>query len=95
MGKGDKKTKRGKIFMGSYGVRRTQSAKGYVPTEADAEKKNNRANAVAVGHSDDKPKKVKKAVEAVDAVSDEKAKAKKVAKKATEEDTTNLVAETE
>ena len=27
MGKGDKKTKRGKIFMGSYGVRRKKGVK--------------------------------------------------------------------
>jgi 30S ribosomal protein S31 len=27
MGKGDKKTKRGKIFMGSYGVRRPRNKK--------------------------------------------------------------------
>ena len=32
MGKGDKKTKRGKIIMGSYGVRRSKkSKKGFVP----------------------------------------------------------------
>ncbi len=27
MGKGDKKTKRGKIFMGSYGVKRKKGSK--------------------------------------------------------------------
>ncbi len=31
MGKGDKKTKRGKIFTGSYGKHRPRKAKGHVP----------------------------------------------------------------
>ena len=31
MGKGDKKTKRGKIFTGSYGKHRPRKAKRYVP----------------------------------------------------------------
>lgn len=35
MGKGDKKSSRGKIFMGSYGVNRPQDAKS---TEKPAEK---------------------------------------------------------
>ena len=30
MGKGDKKSRRGKIFMGSYGVRRPRNKKGVV-----------------------------------------------------------------
>ena len=33
MGKGDKKTKRGKIIMGSYGVRRPQRQKSKLTTE--------------------------------------------------------------
>ncbi len=31
MGKGDKKTRRGKIFQGSYGVRRPKKSAGYKP----------------------------------------------------------------
>jgi len=36
MGKGDKKSRRGKIIIGSYGVRRPKSSKnkGFVKTEA-------------------------------------------------------------
>lgn len=36
MGKGDKKSKKGKIIMGSYGVRRprTESVKRHVPVPA-------------------------------------------------------------
>ena len=30
MGKGDKKSRRGKIFMGSYGVRRPRNKKGVI-----------------------------------------------------------------
>ena len=33
MGKGDKKTKRGKIFMGSYGVRRKKGSKSLQSNE--------------------------------------------------------------
>lgn len=43
MGKGDKKTKRGKIIMGSYGVRRPSKfalrAKREVATQAATEEK--------------------------------------------------------
>jgi 30S ribosomal protein S31 len=40
MGKGDKKTKRGKIIMGSYGVRRPQRNKsGYTAEGKSAEEK--------------------------------------------------------
>lgn len=35
MGKGDKKTKRGKIFNGSYGVRRRRKAKKKVVKSDD------------------------------------------------------------
>jgi len=38
MGKGDKKTKRGKIIMGSYGVRRSQRVKKSTTTNATSEK---------------------------------------------------------
>jgi ribosomal small subunit protein bTHX len=38
MGKGDKKTKRGKIIMGSYGVRRSQRVKKSATTSAISEK---------------------------------------------------------
>lgn len=37
MGKGDKKTRRGKIFQGSYGVLRPKKKAGYVPMIAKAE----------------------------------------------------------
>jgi 30S ribosomal protein S31 len=39
MGKGDKKTKRGKIIMRSFGVRRPRK-KSYVPVEDDTKPKN-------------------------------------------------------
>jgi 30S ribosomal protein S31 len=39
MGKGDKKTKRGKIILGSYGVRRPRK-KSYVPVTDDIKMKN-------------------------------------------------------
>jgi 30S ribosomal protein S31 len=39
MGKGDKKTKRGKIILGSFGVRRPRK-KSYVPVTDDAKLKN-------------------------------------------------------
>ncbi len=34
MGKGDKKTRRGKIFSGSFGVRRPKKAKNIATTSA-------------------------------------------------------------
>lgn len=37
MGKGDKKTKRGKIIMGSYGVRRPKRHKSSLTTESKPE----------------------------------------------------------
>jgi 30S ribosomal protein S31 len=39
MGKGDKKSKRGKIIMGSFGVRRPRK-KSYVPVSDDSKLKN-------------------------------------------------------
>jgi ribosomal small subunit protein bTHX len=39
MGKGDKKTKRGKIVLGSYGVRRKRKANKAVFTKVDKEAK--------------------------------------------------------
>ena len=43
MGKGDKRTKRGKIILGSFGKSRPKPSKGYKPKEAAAkeEKKEN------------------------------------------------------
>lgn len=38
MGKGDKRTKRGKIIAGSYGKSRRKKAPGYKPADADAPK---------------------------------------------------------
>ena len=37
MGKGDKKTKRGKIFNGSYGVRRQKNKKSVLSVEVPKE----------------------------------------------------------
>ena len=34
MGKGDKKSRKGKIFQGSYGITRPRKAKKYSPTAA-------------------------------------------------------------
>jgi 30S ribosomal protein S31 len=38
MGKGDKKTKRGKLFQGSYGITRPRKKKSAIPAPAPAEK---------------------------------------------------------
>ena len=40
MGKGDKKSKRGKIFIGSYGARRSRKVKKPEPVQIPAPKKN-------------------------------------------------------
>jgi 30S ribosomal protein S31 len=39
MGKGDKKTKRGKIFMGSFGVRRPKNIKKEIIVKAEKKTK--------------------------------------------------------
>lgn len=49
MGKGDKKTKRGKIIMGSYGVSRQRKKEQHSP-------ENNASEAKATKQKDKKPK---------------------------------------
>lgn len=39
MGKGDKRTRKGKITLGSFGNSRPKVNKGYKPTEVKVEKK--------------------------------------------------------
>ena len=46
MGKGDKRTRRGKIFAGSYGKTRPKKKKGFVPP---VEEKGKKANKQKVG----------------------------------------------
>jgi len=95
MGKGDKKTKRGKIFMGSYGVRRPNQPKKYIAPTFVEEVKTNAVGAEPVLVSEEKPKKVKKTADTVDVAVEEKPKAKKTPKKAKEEEKTDLFTETE
>ncbi len=94
MGKGDKKTKRGKIVAGSYGVRRPKKKKTtYKPTAKAVIKK---TETVAKPVKDTTEKKVapKKAApkKAVPAVKQE-SKAKKPAAKAAEKKATPAVKE--
>ncbi|MCK5337318.1 MAG: 30S ribosomal protein THX, partial [Bacteroidales bacterium] len=65
MGKGDKKTKRGKIIKGSYGVRRPKKKKNVIPeAPAKAKKKKAAPKAVKEEKKVTKPAaKVKKAEE--------------------------------
>jgi 30S ribosomal protein S31 len=89
MGKGDKKTKRGKISMGSYGVRRPKKDKKYVAPEPvkEIKKKEVKKEEVVVEKviaAEEKPKKVKKVVTPKDAAAEEKPVAKKTTKKAKE-----------
>lgn len=83
MGKGDKKTKRGKITIGSHGVRRPKKKVKFSKPAGDTKvEKKPKKVAVAPEVLDAeaaKPKKVKKVAEP-----EEKPKAKKVTKKETE-----------
>lgn len=77
MGKGDKKTKKGKIIMGSYGVSRSQRPKKVVMTKKAVEKTTKKTEKAEVKAAevevtevvagtetaDAKPKKAKKVVE--------------------------------
>lgn len=78
MGKGDKKSKRGKIIMGSYGIRRSQRPKKVVATKPAVEKTVKKAaqpkkedliapvEAIETTAAvEPKPKKTKKATEVV------------------------------
>lgn len=83
MGKGDKKTKRGKITIGSHGVTRAKKKVKYIKPagEVKVEKKPKKV-AVAPEVLDSeasKPKKIKKVAE-----TEEKPKVKKATKKETE-----------
>jgi 30S ribosomal protein S31 len=42
MGKGDKRTRRGKIFAGSYGKTRPKKKKGFTPSVEEKGKKANK-----------------------------------------------------
>ncbi len=83
MGKGDKKTKKGKISMGSYGVRRPKKDKKYVAPEPVKEVKKKEVVVDANVADENKPKKSKKVVAAKEEATEEKA-AKKTSKKAKE-----------
>jgi 30S ribosomal protein S31 len=58
MGRGDKKTKKGKLFMGSFGVSRPRKAAGYVAPTTPAAPKTPKvaAEAVAAAPKAAKPK---------------------------------------
>ncbi len=96
MGKGDKKTKRGKIIQGSYGVTRKRARK------VAAEKNDRRRLSVAAGEGKVTTTKVEAEVEsspesAEDALAKaakKKAAAKSVKKTKDEESTSDTVAET-
>lgn len=90
MGKGDKKTKRGKIIIGSFGIKRTRKPKKSTPstrvnadlkTAADVEEQALQAARAA------EKKTAKKAEETV-VVAEEKPKAPKAKKKAADGETT-------
>jgi 30S ribosomal protein S31 len=79
MGKGDKKTKRGKIFMGSYGVRRPKKVKKTVTPEPAKElnKKTIKKEEVVIENvipKEEKTKKVKSTPEPKKSVAEEKPK---------------------
>ncbi len=95
MGKGDKKSKRGKINIGSYGVRRQKKkTKPFVAEKAVVEipvvkekvavKKQEVAEVQAVV-VEEKVKKVKKVAEPKAEITEEKPKAKKTTKKVKED----------
>lgn len=92
MGKGDIKSKRGKIWNNSYGVRRPRKQKNpaYVQPEASdaVESKKVKKQAAIVeapAVTEEKPKRPRKAAAPKAEAADEKPKAKKTAKKAKEE----------
>ncbi len=89
MGKGDKKTKRGKITIGSYGVKRPKKSKKYVAPKPEKEikKKEVKKEEVVVEKivaTEEKPKKAKKVAAPKDMAAEEKPKAKKTTKKVKE-----------
>jgi ribosomal small subunit protein bTHX len=59
MGKGDKKTKRGKIIMGSYGVRRPSKKTTRIMTETEG-KTNLKKQSASIEEKEEKTKEVKK-----------------------------------
>ena len=63
MGKGDKKSRRGKIIMGSYGVNRPQNPKKAVVVEKVVKLKEEKVKAPAKPKAEPKPKPA--AIEAV------------------------------
>lgn len=85
MGKGDKKTKRGKITIGSHGVRRPRKIKKYIPASSGPTRdEDEKAAAAAVPAT---KKSAKKADETVEAAV-EKPKAARTKKKAAEPEVT-------
>lgn len=97
MGKGDKKSKRGKIVIGSFGVRRSKKRKKTTPSvKAQKEPKPLKNTAAEAGHPQESvaeahvsgeaaKKTVKKSVKKVAEGIDEKPKVAKPKKKAEEE----------
>jgi ribosomal small subunit protein bTHX len=92
MGKGDKKTKRGKIIMGSYGVRRPKNAKKQFAPGATS---NEAVTKVAKPVKEDVPKEKKKPAAVKKAVAEKSEQApkdapkKKTTRKTTAKDTEN------
>ena len=84
MGKGDKKTKRGKIVIGSSGVRRARKKKNTITAEVTKvePKKKTEAEEMEIAAAKAAAKKSSKKAEATETV-EEKPKAAKSKKKAT------------
>ncbi|HNW98039.1 MAG TPA: 30S ribosomal protein THX [Bacteroidales bacterium] len=61
MGKGDKKSKRGKISMGSYGITRQKKRKGTYPAKPVNTAKSEKKITEVISESDTKKTAVKKA----------------------------------
>jgi ribosomal small subunit protein bTHX len=88
MGKGDKKTKRGKIIIGSSGVSRSRKKKTNIaPVAAKAEPKPKKEVEEQVIPTHTAPKKTAKKAEDQVVVAEEKPKAAKTKKKVAEGDT--------
>jgi len=86
MGKGDKKTKRGKIIIGSAGVTRSRKKKRHTaPVASKTESKPKKVAEEPVVAAQVAPKKTKKAEEPV-ITAEEKPKSPKSKKKTTEAD---------
>jgi len=85
MGKGDKKSRRGKIIMGSYGVNRPQNPKKAVVVEKVAKVKEEKVKTPAKPKAEPKPVVAEAVVENATTVETVKKVTKKPAAKKTKE----------